>query len=124
MSSDLTPYLNRLDLLNATADQIIKDFGMVGLEIKFSGNADNAYTELFSQILPLVEKMQKENFQNFYNLMYRIDLSEAKIRKEVALAKDKPFAEIVTDMILKRELQKVLTREFYSQKNKDLSSIS
>ena len=111
MSSDLTPYLNRLDLLNDTADQIIKDFGMVGLEIKFSGNADNAYTELFSQILPLVEKMQKENFQNFYNLMYRIDISETKIKKEVALAKDKSFSEIVTDMILKRELLKVVTRK-------------
>jgi hypothetical protein len=95
---------------------------MVGLEIIpiaiGTGNADNAYTELFSQILPLVEKMQKESFQNFYSLMYRIDISEAKIKKEVALAKDKSFAEIVTDMILKRELLKVVTRKFYSEKGK------
>ena len=114
--TDLSQYTTRLEILNDTANQIIKDFGMQGMAVKFSGNADNAYTELFSQILPLIEKLQKENFQNFYSLMYRIDISEAKIKKEVALAKDKPFSEIVTDMILKRELQKVLTRKFYSEK--------
>ena len=34
--TDITPYLNRLDILNGTAKQVIKDFGMVGFEIKSS----------------------------------------------------------------------------------------
>jgi hypothetical protein len=115
--TDITPYLNRLDILQDTAQQIIKDFGISGMEIKFSGNSENAYAELFSQIHPLIEKLQKENFQNFYNLMYRIDISEGQIKKEVGLIKDKPFAEIVTDMILKRELLKVVIRKIYSSGN-------
>lgn len=111
---DITLYLNRLDILNDTAKQVIKDFGMVGLAIKFSGNAGSAYAELFSQILPLIEKMQNENFQNFYNLMYRIDISEGQIKKAVQESKDRTFSEVVTDLILKRELLKVVIRRNYS----------
>ena len=111
---DITPYLNRLDILNETAQQVIKDFGMNGMEIKFSGSTNNAYSELFSQILPLVEKLQKENFQNFYNLMYRIDISESQIKKAVEESKDKSFSLVVTDLILKRELLKVITRRSFS----------
>ena len=113
---DITPYLNRLDILSETVQQVIKDFGMNGMEIKFSGNAENAYLELFSQILPFIEKLQKENFQNFYNLMYRIDISEGQIKKAVEESKDKSFSEVVTDLILKRELLKVVFRKQYSAK--------
>jgi hypothetical protein len=122
MLSDITPYLNRLDILKDTAQQVIKDFGMTGMEIKFSGDTQNAYAELFSQILPLIEKLQKENlpagqagFQNFYNLMYRIDVSEAQIKKAVADSKDRSFSEIVTELILQRELIKVIFRRQYSK---------
>ena len=113
---DITPYLNRLDILNETAQQTIKDFGMNRMEINFFGNTENAYAELFSQILPLVEKLQKENFQNFYNLMYRIDISEGQIKKAVEESKDKSFSEVVTDLILKRELLKVVFCKQYSAK--------
>ena len=116
MTMDISPYLNRLDILNETAQQVIKDFGINGMEIIFSGDTDNAYTELFFQILPLVEKLQKENFQNFYNLMYRIDISESQIKKAVEESKDKSFSEVVTDLILKRELLKVVFRRQYSAK--------
>jgi len=112
--TDLGPYFKGFDILSDTAAQVIKDFGMAGTEIKFSGEPEKAYAELFSQILPLIEKLQKENFQNFYSLMYRIDINEEQIRKEVAQAIDKSFTEVVTGLVLKRELLKVVTRNFYS----------
>ncbi|MBI4946790.1 MAG: hypothetical protein HY840_10375 [Bacteroidetes bacterium] len=113
--TDLTPYLNRLDFLNDTANQIIKDFGMSGLEIKFSGNADNAYAELFLQIHPHIEKLMKGSTGNFYNLLYRIDLSENQIKKAVESSLDKSISETLTDLILKRELLKVVMRNFYKK---------
>ena len=113
--TDISPYLNRPDLLRETAQQVIKDFGMTGLEIKFTGNTENAYRELFSQILPLIDKLQKENFRNFYTLMYRIDISEWQIKKAVQDSKDRSFSETVTELILKRELIKVVFRKQYSK---------
>lgn len=117
--TDITPYLNRLDILNDTAQQVIKDFAMNGMEItpiaiRVSENSDSAYSELFSQILPQIEKLQKENFQNFYSLMYRIDISEGQIKKAMEQAKDRSFAEVISDLILKRELIKVVTRKRFS----------
>jgi hypothetical protein len=114
--TDLTPYLNRTDILEETALQIIKDFGLSGMGIKFSGDSKTAYKELFSQILPYVEKLQKENFHGFYNLMYRIDISEGQIKKEVGLAVDESFAQVVTHLILKRELLKIVMRKKFSSK--------
>lgn len=115
MNSDITPYLNRPDILQDTAQQVIKDFGMAGLKINFSGNPETAYKELTDQILPHIEKLQHENFQNFYNLMYRIDLSEVQIKMAVEASKDRSFSEIVTELILQRELIKVVFRKQYSQ---------
>ena len=114
MTADITPYLNRPDLLMETVKQIEKDFGWFDLKIVFSGNTGNAYTELFSQIQPHIEKMLAENTQQFYSLMYRIDLSEQQIKKAVESAKDSSFSEIVTDLILKRELQKIIIRKSFS----------
>ena len=112
--TDLSPYLNRLDILEDTAKQVIKDFGMVGLNVNFSGNPETAYQELTHQVLPLIEKLQKENARSFYSLMYRIDLSEVQIKKAVEASKDRSFSEIVTELVLQRELLKVIFRRQYS----------
>lgn len=112
---DVAPYQNRIDLLRETAQQITKDFGMQGMKITFSGDPENAYVELFSQVVPFIEKMQNEHFGNFYNLMYRIDISEDQIKQAVNAAADRSFSEIVADLILKRELQKVITRKRFSK---------
>jgi len=116
--TDLKPYINQIDILKETAEQVIKDFSISGMEIKFTGDPKNAYADLYTHVLPNIERLQKENFQNFYNLMYRIDLSEAQIKKAVKEATNKTFAEIVTDMILKRELLKVVMRKKYASGEK------
>ena len=64
-----------------------------------------------------IEKLQKVNFQNFYNILYRIDLSEDQIKREMAASVDKTFSEVVTDLILKREMLKVVMRKNYSSRS-------
>lgn len=111
--TDITPYLNKPDILNNTAQQIIKDFGMCGVEIRLSDSSSD-YSGLFLQILPQIEILLKENSQRFYGLMYRIDISEGQIKKAVESSTNKTFAEVVTNLILKRELLKVVIRKSYS----------
>ncbi|MGZ4035551.1 MAG: hypothetical protein ACXVPU_13025 [Bacteroidia bacterium] len=114
--TDLSPYINRLDLIKDAANQIIKDFEMFGLEIKFSGNAYNAYEELFDQIEPHISKLISFNHQKFLGILYRIDLSDEQIKKAVNENSSEPFSSIVTDLIIKRELQKVVIRNHYKNK--------
>jgi hypothetical protein len=113
--TDLSQYINRLDLIKDTADQIIKDFDMFGMEIKFSGNAFNAYEELFDQMEPHIKKLIDSNQQKFLGILYRIDLSDEQIKKAVHGNSTEPFSMIVTDLIIKRELQKVVIRNHYKK---------
>ncbi|MES2285549.1 MAG: hypothetical protein V4547_07660 [Bacteroidota bacterium] len=111
--TDLSQYFNRLDLIKDTANQIIKDFDMFGLEVKFSGNAFNAYEELFEQIEPHIDQLIHSNQQKFMSILYRIDLSDEQIKKAVNENSSEPFSAIVSDLIIKRELQKVVIRNHY-----------
>jgi hypothetical protein len=113
--TDLSKYINRLDLIKDTANQIIKDFDMFGMEVKFSGNAYNAYEELFDQIEPHINQLIHSNQQKFMGILYRIDLSDVQIKKAVQENSSEPFSEIVTDLIIKRELQKVVIRNHYKK---------
>jgi hypothetical protein len=111
--TDISKYFNRLDLIKATADQIIKDFEMFGMEIKFSGNAYNAYEELFDAIEPHIKKIIDSNHSKFMGILYRIDLNDDQIQKAINDNSSEPFSEIITDLIIKRELQKVVIRNHY-----------
>lgn len=113
--TDLSKYINRLDLIKDTANQIIKDFDMFGMEIKFSGNAYNAYEELFEQIEPHMNQLINSNQSKFMGILYRIDLSDVQIKKAVEENKSESFSAIVTDLIIKRELQKVVIRDHYKK---------
>lgn len=112
-TTDISLYFNRLDIIKATAEQIIKDFDMFGLEIKFSGNAYNAYEELFEQIKPHIDALIRINHQKFMNILYRIDLSDTQVKKALESNAAEPFSDIISDLIIKRELQKVVIRNQY-----------
>ena len=115
--TDISQYFNRLDLIKDTANQIIKDFEMFGMEIKFSGNAYNAYEELFEQIQPHIEKLINTNQSKFMGIIYRIDISNSQIKKTLTENNSEPFADVITDLIIKRELQKVVIRQHYKNSN-------
>ena len=113
--TDISKYFNRLDLIKDTANQIIKDFDMFNLEIKFSGNTYNAYEGLFEQIEPHINQLISSNQQKFMGILYRIDLNDEHIKKAVNENLSESFSAIVSDLIIKRELQKVVIREHYKK---------
>jgi hypothetical protein len=111
--SDISRYFNKLDLVRETAEQIKKDFEMFGLEIKFSGNTYDAYEELFDQILPHIDRLITSNRSKFMGILYRIDLSDEQVKTAVNNNSSESFPEIITDLIIRRELQKVVIRNHY-----------
>lgn len=111
----IQPHLANIDLLTQTAEQIIKDFGMFGLEVRFSGSRSNAYDELFGQIHPHIEKLMSGNYEKFMNVLYRIDLNESLLKKKLSENTSESTGEVITELIIKRELQKVVIRNYYKQ---------
>jgi hypothetical protein len=49
-------------------------------------------------------------------ILYRIDLSDEQIKKAVNANSSEPFPEIITDLIIRRELQKVVIRNHYKSR--------
>jgi len=117
--SELSKAARRDDLIKETAAQIIKDFGEFNIDIAFSGNASTFYDELSQQMVVHVEELLQNSHSRFLGLLYRIDIGQKEIEMYQKEMTGQPYAAIVTELIIHRELKKVLTREWFKQKNQD-----
>ena len=117
MTSDLEKYRHDLEVVRNTALQIIKDFGMAGVEIKFSGNPETAYEELISQALPALKRLYQQNSRSFMALLYRIDVEEIKVKKLSETYSGADFFLHLSELVIEREFIKVLIRKLYSTKD-------
>lgn len=113
--SELAPFLNREELIILTTEQIKKDFDLFNVEIKFSGNSEKAYEELFSQIEPFITKLINTNYEKLLSVLYKIDVSEKRISEVVN--KSKNISDEITRLIIFRELQKVIIKKHYNSLN-------
>lgn len=116
----LSPY--RLDLLiiRETAKRVMDDFEVFGVDIIFSGNEQNAYQELTSQLVPVFEKLLKEDQQKLMRILQKIDISEQKLTQTRHKYPNARLAEIMSHLVVERELQKVITRKMFSSGNSPL----
>ncbi len=109
----LQQFALRLDLLKEVVAQLNKDFQLNGFEVNFTGNEQNAYRELSDQLIPVIDYMLEHQTERFWSLLYGIDLNESKVR-EALFGDDVNTLQLLTDLILKRELQKVVIRNHYA----------
>lgn len=115
--NDLSTYYNRTDLLEKVVAQIQKDFNWFSFEITFSGKEESTpYQELFQQILPLVDDMLNDDYIKLMSLLYRIDIEEDFLNRRLKENAQADTDEVITDLIIKRELQKIIIKEMYSAK--------
>jgi hypothetical protein len=107
------PHSMDQEIIDATAQQVIKDFGEFAFSIEFTGKGATPYAELFEQVLPVVELLLRTNTEMFHALLYRIDVNESLIKRYSAETPGMSFPEMVTDLILRREMMKVLTKRYF-----------
>ncbi|MCO4818450.1 MAG: hypothetical protein KC517_02415 [Bacteroidetes bacterium] len=103
------------DLLQAVIDQVNKDFGSSEIELKWDADSSNPFNEFVSQAESIVEHLLLTNTTFLKSALYRMDVFESKLRMAWTLD-HKDQVKRVTELILNRALQKVLTRRMYKQK--------
>ncbi|WP_108868113.1 hypothetical protein [Aquimarina aquimarini] len=92
--------------------QLQKDLGRAGIDYCIKSKAPR---DLFSEIAHvLLDKLQNA-FNEYLNLLYAVDVSEAKVRA-IDSENSEDIAEHVTYLILQREWQKVWFRNKQSKK--------
>ena len=103
------------DLLKQVIDQLNKDFGSNIIEIQWDDNKVNPYQDFISKVEAEVGKLLQYDKPTMMSILYRIDVFESKLRIVWTLDPiDRTHK--LTELILNRELQKVLTRNWYKQK--------
>ena len=116
--NELQEYYNRQDLLEKVVEQIQKDFNWFNLKIKFSNNPElSAYQELYQEILPLIDEMLNDDYIKLMSMLYRIDIDEDFLNRKLKETPNADTDEVITDLIIKRELQKVIIKQMYSSNN-------
>jgi hypothetical protein len=108
---------SNLDAVKQTAAQVIKDFATFSIEIEFPENLNLAYDELFDQVNDCIHSLLYGDREKLMSLLYRIDLSEANMKTARSAIDQNTEAVIISELILHRELQKVLIRNYFSRQN-------
>ena len=98
--------------LNETVEQLEKDFLMVGVNFDVPKPV-LSYSSLFNFTLHLVDDLNEKDSQKILNLLYRIDLSEEIVKDEMQQT-DLSFTKMISEMIVKREIYKVIIRKKFS----------
>lgn len=109
-------FLNREDIILDTIAQIMKDFGMFGVEIHFSGHIDDAYHELHQQLVEQIDSLLIHNSDLLMSILYQVDISDRDIARTQADFPRYNQVEVIAHQIIFRDLKKVLFRRYFSAK--------
>ena len=115
ITGELEKYRRNGEYIRRTAEQLQKDFGTFSVHIHFSGNADTAYEELYAQVRPVIEELNMRQPEKLRALLYQVDIPEADMKAAYALDSPALVYDRITDLVLRRELLKVVLRAYYSR---------
>lgn len=113
---DLNTGISKPDLFAKFKLQLQKDFENCGLDGKFAATLIPDYDVIFNHVILEVEKINKIHSGKLNELLYRVDISEQQIKKAFNLNSNVTLNEIISELIIKRELQKIVIKEHYKNK--------
>ncbi len=118
---DIEPFKAEELVIRQTVQQIKKDFGMFGLDIDFPLNFSMVYNDLVRFVGAHIETLLTGNLQKLSALLYQVDIDEKKIVEAWENHPELTRSEVITELLIYRELQKVIFRNYYKNyKLKDL----
>lgn len=101
-----------IDIWEQVVNQINKDFSENNVSIELNnGNIQESITSSLRSFLSDLSRSETE----VQHLLYRIDVPEKYVRQVLAIQNLDEFTFELAHLILKREIQKVLIRRYYSK---------
>ncbi|MEN9570088.1 MAG: hypothetical protein RL172_1319 [Bacteroidota bacterium] len=77
--------------------------------------------ELQQQLQAHVNFLMVHHFEQLVSLLYRVDVSEANIKRLLQQQPGKDAAEIIAQLIIDRQLEKIKTRQLYKRRDDDMN---
>ncbi len=107
-----TFYSNR-EYLRLTVAQLKKDFQLDEDELGSIDFTQLNYVELKEKIQPIIARMLELDTHRFFQLLYIIDVPESQVRQLILDLENAEALCLITELIIRRELQKVVIREYF-----------
>lgn len=110
---DLRRYEFRDNLFDLFCQQLKKDFESCGIDAEFTSELVPDLQLLNTILLNRLREVMRSD-SVFRSLLYRIDVSEAMINSYRARHPDLDFDQLITELIIRRVLQKVILKKRFS----------
>ncbi|MBU3676820.1 MAG: hypothetical protein FGM54_06535 [Chitinophagaceae bacterium] len=107
--AELAPYLNRADYFSACILQTEKDLSAYGIRLPLHFPGTYPLGELLHELQPQI-KLGLNRGIPIHEILYRVDVPESLWHKAIQAFPGNPPEEIISRLIILRELQKVITR--------------
>lgn len=80
-----------------------------------------SFDDIRPQLISLISELISKDFHSLVQLLYRIDVSEKKIRMFLDQNREMDSAELLADLVIERQLQKAKSRQQFRSKSKPQS---
>jgi len=105
--------LSRKDLFIAFKTQLVKDFEQSNFPADFVEALEPNYNSMHQQIAFELQRNEKKTDFNLMQLLYRIDISEAQLKRYLNENRNENYFNVIAELIIKRVLQKVVIKQYY-----------
>ncbi len=78
------------------------------LELKSTGYSYDEFKKLLST---KINFLINSNFSKLVDILYRLDISEKKLKELLAQASDTPAGDVISTMIIERQMQKIESKK-------------
>ena len=109
--------ISRKDLFDAFKEQLAKDFEQSNCSSQFAESLQPNYDDILNRIQQELQINERRSDFNLMQLLYRIDINEMQLKKYLGENSARIHYYVIADLIIKRTLQKVMTRKYYKGKD-------
>ena len=95
---------------NKALNTVVNNLDLLELNSEQKSNA-----EQFSILVGFIDDLIRNDFNRLVSVLYRVDISETKLKQKLAENTDNtiPAAETIALLFIEREAEKILSREKY-----------
>ena len=76
--------------------------------------SDKNYESVKKNLKALVSELMNSDFISLTQLLYRIDVDEKKLKEHIARNTGEESADVITNFIIERQLEKITTRNKFA----------
>jgi hypothetical protein len=80
-----------------------------------------SYEEIHAQLAEYINGLIKNDFEKLVSYLYRIDVNEQKLKTLLQQHPTEDAGNLVASLIIERQLQKIKTRELFSQRDDNVA---